>query len=629
MSYACLSHQDGATSWSSFDRDIHSLSDLSTEDIARMAALGPSLSGIGDWLSDQVQQVVDWVSNPSPIPLSLFSQLARTAPYSLPGVRYNIPSHTDPDVKALFTASQWNKAVVTYSFPDSRWDYEVVNPSAMGYRQASFATEQAVRYALEGYSPFVGGPKVAMTSVEAFTNLSIQEAGRGSADIQVSGFNTNSIISRSHAYYPGMPVFNGDTWLRSESGMPGDGSHATVLHELGHALGLKHPHDSGGDLPRMSATHDSSEYTVMTYNDTYGAPQTFMQYDIAALQAMYGADFTTNSGNTIYTWSPQTGETFINGVGQGAARNSLIFQTIWDGGGIDLYDVSNHFGNAVIDLNPGGAVKFAEGKLAWKGQGYVSGNVYNALLYQDDARSLIENAASGSGNDQIFGNAAQNVLRGNGGKDLLKGGAGNDALYGGDADDVLNGGLGADVLMGGNGTADFADYAGAKSSVIVRLDTGTATGDATAIGDILSEIENVRGGRADDALYGSATSNVLEGGAGHDVLTGGEGGDVFYGGDGNDLLRLTTGSAFMSGGAGADWFEISRGATYANIWDFDAGAGVRDLIRIDRGMFSTYAEVRAAAVQKSGYVEIWKLGLTITLNGVQLSSLHQDDFAFI
>ena len=259
----------------------------------------------------------------------------------------------------------------------------------------------------------------------------------------------------------------------------------------------------------------------------------------------------------------------------------------------------------------------------------MSGNVYNALLYQDDARSLIENAASGSGNDQIFGNAAQNVLRGNGGKDLLKGGAGNDALYGGDADDVLNGGLGADVLMGGNGTADFADYADAKTSVIVRLDTGTATGDATAIGDILSEIENVRGGRADDALYGSATSNVLEGGAGHDVLTGGEGGDVFYGGDGNDLLRLTTGSAFMSGGAGADWFEISRGATYANIWDFDAGAGVRDLIRIDRGVFSTYAEVRAAAVQKSGYVEIWKLGLTITLNGVQLSSLHQDDFAFI
>ena len=117
MSYACLSHQDGATSWSSFDRDIHSLSDLSTENIARMAALGPSLSGIGDWLSDQVQQVVDWVSNPSPIPLSLFSQLARTAPYSLPGVRYNIPSHADPDVKALFTASQWNKAVVTYSFP--------------------------------------------------------------------------------------------------------------------------------------------------------------------------------------------------------------------------------------------------------------------------------------------------------------------------------------------------------------------------------------------------------------------------------------------------------------------------------------------------------------------------------
>ena len=48
-------------------------------------------------------------------------------------------------------------------------------------------------------------------------------------------------------------------------------------------------------------------------------PQTLMMYDIAALQFMYGANYTTNAGNTVYVWSPTTGEEFVNGVGQGRA----------------------------------------------------------------------------------------------------------------------------------------------------------------------------------------------------------------------------------------------------------------------------------------------------------------------
>ena len=42
-----------------------------------------------------------------------------------------------------------------------------------------------------------------------------------------------------------------------------------------------------------------------------------MTYDIAAAQHMYGANFSTNSGNTTYSWSPTTGEMLINGLGQG------------------------------------------------------------------------------------------------------------------------------------------------------------------------------------------------------------------------------------------------------------------------------------------------------------------------
>ena len=76
-----------------------------------------------------------------------------------------------------------------------------------------------------------------------------------------------------------------------------------ILHETGHALGLKHGHE----FPlAISADRDSLEYSVMTYrsypgrrhpsggytNETFGFPQTLMMLDIAALQKIYdGANY--------------------------------------------------------------------------------------------------------------------------------------------------------------------------------------------------------------------------------------------------------------------------------------------------------------------------------------------------
>ncbi len=79
-----------------------------------------------------------------------------------------------------------------------------------------------------------------------------------------------------------------------------------------------------------------------------------MMLDIAALQEMYGANYTTNSDATAYTFSALTGEFFINGVSQGVPAGNRIFRTIWDGGGVDTYDFSNYSTNQQIDLAPGG-----------------------------------------------------------------------------------------------------------------------------------------------------------------------------------------------------------------------------------------------------------------------------------
>ena len=232
----------------------------------------------------------------------------------------------------------------------------------------------------------------------------------------------------------------GDIWLASTAkGLTSTGwaagsyNYEALMHEIGHALGLKHPFEGSDVLPDAQ---NSRLYSLMAYQDppnnlfvrvlrnadgsvswqSFGVnPDTPMLYDIAALQYLYGANTSYNAGNTTYTYDPAT----------------PFFRTIWDGSGIDTISVANFSKACVIDLQPGhfSSITITSDSTAaytWASPPPVptyTGNNNLAIAYG----CVIEGAIGGSGNDTLIGNDGTNTL---------DGGAGNDTLYGGGGTDT-------------------------------------------------------------------------------------------------------------------------------------------------------------------------------------------------
>lgn len=507
------------------------------------------------------------------------------------------------NIDAMLGDYKWATSALTYSFPTSASFYG--SPYGNGETQSNFgalngAQQTAAKAAL-----------AAFASVANLTFTQVTESASKHGDLRMAASDRPNT---AWAYFPTTAAEGGDAWFNKSSGyysnpVKGNYAYATFLHELGHALGLEHPHENG-----MPSATDSMEFTVMSYrayvgapltgypNETWGFAQGLMQLDIAAVQQLYGANFNTNSGATTYSWNPTTGEMSINGAGQGAPGGNRIFMTLWDGGGVDTYDFSRYTTNLSVDLNPGAwtttsATQLA--KLHYNGSQVADGNIANALLYKGDVRSLIENARGGSGADSITGNQANNTLWGN---------AGNDQLYGNAGNDLLLGGAGADRLDGGAGT-DTASYQDATAGVTADLLTpGLNAGEAA--GDTFFFIEQLTGSGYGDSLRGDDAANTLSGLAGNDtllgrggndILIGGMGNDSLNGGDGNDRLQGDAGADNLTGGAGADTF------VFAAVTDSRTSSG-RDTItdfvsRLDKiDLRAIDANTRTAGDQAFSYI---------------------------
>ena len=412
--------------------------------------------------------------------------------------------------------------------------------------------------------------------------------------------------------------YQGDVWIdfarASSTFATGSYDYMVLIHELGHALGLKHPFEDGATLP---SDYDNVLYTVMSYEDgdqyalwtfattgtgikatpTQVFPSTPMVFDIAAIQARYGADPTTAAGDTTYSWS----------------QSSAWVEAIYDAGGVDTFDLTGFTRGSIVDLTPGGYSSIgywsvAEQAAYWTSQygwaaSFISETLgQSAYTWSNNVgiaySTVIENVNGGSGSDTISGNDAANTVRGGAGNDNIGGAAGDDYLRGDDGNDQIIGGQGFDDINGNVGN-DTAHGNKGADWVVGGKDNDLLYGDED-----------------NDVVYGNLGDDTVDGGAGDDWVRGGKDNDSLTGGDGADWLSGDLGNDTISGGAGADIFHTFGDAGIDRVIDFSRAQG--DRIQLDPGTAYTVSQVGSdVVVDMTG-------GGQLVLVGVSLSSLTGD-----
>ncbi len=462
---------------------------------------------------------------------------------------------------------EWNlgaSRTVTWGLADSgAWSWTNAQQSA-DQIAAIFASVEAVANIHFEYAGYFQGASGLIAAGLAGVDISIAFDAAFFSSSNVWGRSNFPSVGAAYNPYPfgaGDILLNPSSLANDISYEPGSAGYFLILHELGHTLGLKHPHDSGGTghptfaQAGIPTSLDTDWATVMSYQDDYNwnltawDPATPMVLDVIALQYLYGANTSINAGNNTYS----------------LLANSQ-YQTIWDPSGIDVVDASTSSYGWDIFLS------LSDAQLG--------------LATRSDERSLsspttlywlmggIENVTGSEQSDQIHGDALANILRGNGGDDSLEGGAGNDLMYGGTGNDTFDWSAqsdfvpevraGNDTMYGGLG--DDVYVVSGLDQIVEFASEGVDKIWADQSWSLMTTefVENL-------SLYGSSAANItgnnnaygnlLIGNAANNFIDGGDGNDQMYGGGGDDTFdwnaALRAGDDTMYGGLGNDVYVIS------------------------------------------------------------------------
>ena len=207
--------------------------------------------------------------------------------------------------------------------------------------------------------------RAALDYISSITKLTFQEndsSTGGANDVANINFGTNlQTTSAGYSYSPNNSPAIAKTYVyinnQVNSGMgdfsPGTNGWTTVLHEIGHALGLKHPgnYNAGmpgnqsGTPPYLPASTDNHQYSIMSYKDnsyTTGVTNSsYMLYDIAALQYLYGVNANSSSA-TAGSFN------FTN-----STPSTTYLKTLWSNTGNDQINLTGMRNSSVVNLNSG------------------------------------------------------------------------------------------------------------------------------------------------------------------------------------------------------------------------------------------------------------------------------------
>lgn len=316
-----------------------------------------------------------------------------------------------PTLDGLIVGGErWANSVITYSFPTSGsvWSTDPLT----GYGAIIFAAEP---WNL-AYSPITSSDQTYfIEALKQWENVAdiqfevVTESAENVGDLRVAYTHTNDFFAQAWTYFEPYPAaVNGDIWIESESTSaieewePGTFSFLTIMHEIGHALGLEHPFES----PEFPVSQDTISKTIMSYSAIAGNqdsfftfdPTTVMPLDIAAIQYLYGKNMTYHSGDDSYHFDD----------------DQIYHETIWDSGGRN--DAIVYQGQQDISVN------LQQGEGSYIGNAVFATDLTTEIIVPNvwiAFDTVIENAQGGSGNDTLKGNSSNNILSGGTGIDTV------------------------------------------------------------------------------------------------------------------------------------------------------------------------------------------------------------------